>query len=181
MTTIYDVLAHLRQRRPDIVDPMRALKLAYYAQAWHATWEGAPLYPERTEAWKHGPVCSEGWRALNYGASVVTRPLSATATAIVDAVLTFYGNMSGWQLRQLSHDEEPWREARGDLPEWAPSNEEVTVASMRKYYTGKSLGEEAVPQRPSTAIETLPHDEVMKIAQEQMIRWRGALDLLADR
>lgn len=181
MATIYDVLAHVRGRMPHLVEPMKALKLAYYAQAWHATWQGAALYPEPTEAWEHGPVCREGWKALKYGTFVVPRALQPGEAAVVDAVIDFYGGMSGWQLRKLSHDEGPWQEARGDLPEWAPSTEEVTVASMRRYYTRKSLSGESVPQRAASPTEAPSHEEAMRVAREQMKRWQGALDLLADR
>lgn len=182
MATIYDVLTHIGGRMPHL-DPIKALKLAYYAQAWHATWEGSPLYPERTEAWTHGPVCREGWKAIKYGrgGSAKANPLTESESSVVDAVLDFYGRMDGWQLRSLAHQEEPWRDARGNLSDSETSENEITVSSMRKYYTRKAMRGEPVPARPALPTAPVPHDAAMEIARKQMARWREALELLADR
>ena len=180
MATIYDVLAHIGQRLPHL-NKVKAFKLAYYAQAWHATWQGRPLYAEGTEAWKHGPVCRAGWRAVNYAEVHPTEPLSEDESGVVDAVLRFYGPMSGWELAKLSHDEDPWREARGDVPEEERCENEVTVASMRRYYTRKSMRGEAVPERPSAPGVPVDREVARKVAHEQLDRWHGALRLLADR
>ena len=180
MTTINDVLAHIGRRLPHL-DMTKALKLAYYSQAWHATWEGHSLYPERTEAWMHGPVCREGYRLLRYGPVPQPRDLSATEAAVVDAVIDFYGHMNGSELGDLAHDEAPWIEARGTLPPEARSDDEITVSSMRRYYTRKAMNGEAVPQRPVVEPSSLSPDEVDKLIDEQMVRWRETLVLLAER
>ena len=35
---------------------MRLHKLLYYCQGWHLAWYGRPLFADRIEAWKYGPV-----------------------------------------------------------------------------------------------------------------------------
>lgn len=98
-----------------------------------------------------------------------------------DAVLDFYGQRDGRQLGNLAHQEEPWRNARGDLSDSEKSENEITVSSMRKYYTRKAMRGEPVPARPTLPTAPIPHDAAMRIAREQMERWREALALLADR
>jgi uncharacterized phage-associated protein len=183
MATIYDVLAHIGGRMPRL-EPIKAFKLAYYAQAWHATWEGSPLYPERTEAWTYGPVCRAGWEIVKYdewSGAIRANPLTESESSVVDAVLDFYGRMDGWQLSRLAHEEDPWRDARGDLSDSEKSANEITVSSMRKYYTRKAMMGESGPARPALPSAPVPHDVAMEIAREQMERWREALELLADR
>lgn len=179
MTSVHDVVAYIRERMPD-AGPLPALKLAYYAQAWHAAWEGKPLYPERTEAWDHGPVSPDAWRAIKYHDGPAARPLGRHARQIVDAVLTFYGGLRPWDLRNLSHDEDPWVDAYGDSVPGEHRNEEITVDSMRRYYTHQTLSGARAPVRPASD-EAPPVEEVLRVARAQNARWRGTLDWLATR
>lgn len=180
MATIYDVLAHIGQRMPHL-GMVKAFKLAYYAQAWHATWEGRPLYTEHTEAWAMGPVCRAGWTAVKRGDQRPTHSLTGSESSVVDAVIKFYGQMDGRTLGELSHNEDPWRDARGDAPDGQRCDEEISVASMRRYYTRKLMRGEPAPERPTTPAEPVPDEVAMTVAREQADRWREALELLADR
>ena len=53
----------------------------------------------------------------------------------INVVLEYYGDKSPYELRTQTHLEAPWRLARGNLPEDAPSNEVITLESMYKYYS----------------------------------------------
>lgn len=179
MTTAHDVMAYIRQVRPD-AGRMERQKFLYYIQAWHAAWEGSPLYPERIEAWPHGPVCRDTWTAEKYHDAPAAHPLGDHAKAVVDSVLAFYGHYTAAQLRALSHNEGPWIKARGDLPEGVPSNAEVTVSDMRRYFTRKSIAREPAPCRPP--IVRAPSAEATAAAGREVVaRWRKALDELAVR
>lgn len=177
--TVHDVMEYLREQQPHAT-PMELQKLAYYAQAWHIAWEGDRLFPERIEAWKHGPVCRAAWVADNYGPRPAVKPLSDRARQVVDAVLSFYGQRSAAQLRALTHNEAPWVQARCGLPDDANSDAEIPVAEMRRCYTRKSILGDAVPERPLVEEEPA-FDEVLRIADQQIERWREALDKLAAR
>ena len=53
--TAHDVAAYiLREQGP--MSPWKLHKLLYYAQAWHLTWEGEPLFHDEIQAWAGGPV-----------------------------------------------------------------------------------------------------------------------------
>ena len=49
-------------------------------------------------------------------------------------MLNAYGKMGAYQLSELTHSERPWRDARGDLPQGAICNTEITEAAMAEYY-----------------------------------------------
>lgn len=114
MADIYDVGDYLHITHPG--NRTRALKLAYYAQAWHLAWHGTPLFREQIQAWKNGPVASELWV---YARSThrPTKPgtLSPTERATLDAVIDHYGHLPGIRLSDNTHQETPWVRARGTL------------------------------------------------------------------
>lgn len=180
MTSVHDVMAYIRSERPDS-GQMERQKLAYYAQAWHTAWEGRPLYPEQIEAWRHGPVCREVWKAEKWDQVPAARPLPENARRVVDAVLAFYGRYTAAQLRALTHTEGPWLQARGHIPEDEPSNEEIRVSEMRRYYSRKAVLGEPTPVRPVLEADPPPVQETVRVAKRLVARWRRVLDELAVR
>lgn len=70
--SVFDVVEYIRHRLPEST-PLERHKLAYYVQGWHVTWEGVPLFPERIEAWAHGPVVREVWVADTYSTGTSVR------------------------------------------------------------------------------------------------------------
>jgi uncharacterized phage-associated protein len=179
VATVHDVMAYIRERLP-AATPMQRHKLAYYAQGWHAAWEGRALYIDRIEAWEHGPVVRDAWVADTYGPSPHTEPLSEGERSVVDAVLTFYGGLTAGQLRTLTHLEGPWIRARGGLPEGARCSTEIPVSDMRTFYTRRAMMGEGVPTRPVLNVER-PADETSHLVDEGIERWREALEKLAAR
>jgi len=176
-TSVFDVAEYIQEKLPSCT-PMERHKLAYYAQGWHVTWEGVPLFPERIEAWEHGPVVKALWIAETYGHERAVTPLPERARRVVDAVLAFYGGFSAAQLRAMTHMEAPWTTARRGLPEGAKSREEIPVGDMRRYFTRRSVLREPTPERPVMDTE-VSVDETVRVAREQIVRWREALDKLA--
>lgn len=179
MVATRDVVAYIKKRLSSATD-MQLYKLAYYVQAWNIAWEGRPMFDERIEAWRHGPVPVDYRAEQKFGTVGVARSLPDDAREVVDAVLDYYGHMTAAQLRKLSHEDDPWQEARGGIPDDAPSSEPITVASMRRYYTRKSLLGGDVPVRASRH-EVMTTERVLEIARRQFPRWPGTLARLADR
>lgn len=180
MVAVRDVAAYIEQRMPGVTD-MQLFKLTYYAQAWHLAWEGTTLFPDRLEAWRYGPVPADYRAERTYGlASPAPRPLDEATRAVVDSILDHYGSMSAAQLARLSHAEDPWRAARGDLPEDARSSAEITPASMRRYYTRLSVMGRPVPRRRGV-MASPPRAAVETIAAAEVVKWSDTLSWLADR
>jgi uncharacterized phage-associated protein len=139
MATVHDVAAYILKHHGPLT-AMKLQKLVYYSQAWSLVWEDRPLFRAKIEAWAHGPVAPELYRA-HRGRFKVSRCSLGAASAIepndkttIDAVLNFYGNKPSQWLSDLTHMESPWRDARRGVPTGAPCTNEITTAAMAEYY-----------------------------------------------
>lgn len=119
---------------------MKLQKLVYYAQAWHLVWDEEPLFAERIEAWANGPVVPELYR-FHRGVFELSRwklgsvqSLTASERETIDIVIQHYGDKPAHWLSELTHKEDPWRDARRGLPPGARSDVEITPAAMNEYY-----------------------------------------------
>ena len=140
MASALDVAAYILRRRGPM-SGKKLQKLVYYSQAWSLAWTGEPLFADRIEAWRDGPVVP-GLFAEHRYANEVTDITGGNAEALtprqmdtVDSVLGFYADRTAEDLIKMSHDEEPWRDARRGLLSWHAGNSEISHESMRKYYS----------------------------------------------
>lgn len=134
------------------METMKLQKLLYYAQAWHLAATDEPLFADAVEAWKDGPVVPEVWRAHKRSFKVHNWPegdpaaVRGSAAAVLEVVAELYGNLSGDDLSRLTHDELPWRAARGGLPEGARSSQSISLAVMRDFYREQPVAGVVLPQ-----------------------------------
>ncbi len=121
---------------------MKLQKLVYYAQAWSLVWDEKPLFKARIEAWANGPVVRALYDKHKGLFSVKKWPDGNSANIVgeakktIDSVLAFYGDKSGQWLSELTHKEQPWRDARKGLRDEDRSEKEITQAAMAEYYGG---------------------------------------------
>ncbi|WP_294157975.1 Panacea domain-containing protein [uncultured Selenomonas sp.] len=122
---------------------MKLQKLCYYAQAWSLVWDDAPLFEEDFQAWANGPVCPELYARTKGRYSVTaedefggTGDLTENQKDTIRHVLAHYGEHNAQWLSQLTHMEQPWREARKGLPAGVGSRNVITKESMAMYYGG---------------------------------------------
>ena len=142
MATVFDVAKYILENRGRM-STWKLQKLCYYCQAWHYTWTEHPLFEQKFEAWRNGPVCRELFNMhqgkFMIGADdIIGYPERITddERESIDAVLDEYGNAEPYDLRAMTHREDPWRIARGDLDEDASCDREITMESMGAYYGG---------------------------------------------
>ncbi len=143
MASVFDVAKYILLKKGRM-STWKLQKLCYYAQAWHYTWTEKPLFPEEIQAWRNGPVCPalfnlhKGKYSIDCPDLPVGNPDSLTDDEkdSVDSVLDFYGDWEPYKLRELSHNEDPWKIARGDLPENANSEAVISLESIGLYYGG---------------------------------------------
>ena len=139
MATVFDVAAYILEKTGP-TPAMKLQKLVYYAQAWSLVWDEKPLFPNRIEAWANGPVVRDLYEA-HRGQFQVAR-ISGGDTAVltpaeretIDSVLEFYGGKPGQWLSDLTHREDPWRDARADVPPGDYGDREITQAGLAEYY-----------------------------------------------
>jgi len=139
-------LLHVNAMDGDTISNLKIQKLCYYAQAWSLARNDEPLFADQIEAWAHGPVVPELYRRFKkYGSGsidaleLVTDPedeLHEDHKKHLAEIWQKYGRLSGSQLRNLSHAEEPWITARAGCRPAEYCNTEITHNSMRNYYKG---------------------------------------------
>lgn len=142
MATIFDVAKYITERTGE-VSAMKLQKLMYYAQAWSLVWEEEPLFANDFQAWANGPVLPTLY-ARHRGMFKVDASLFAEACSNnlteaergnIDKVLAFYGDKTAQWLSNLTHQENPWLDARGDLPAGASSEAVIPQAAIHEYYS----------------------------------------------
>ena len=147
MVSVFDVAKYILQVKGEM-STWKLQKLCYYAQAWHYTWTEKRLIREDFQAWRNGPVCPELFSAHKGMFMINSRTLSfgdannmdADEKDSVDTVLKDYGDRAPYELREQTHFEEPWKNARGNLSEEDYCQNVITLESMGNYYGGLIYG-----------------------------------------
>lgn len=127
---------------PEPLTPLRLQKLLYYAQGWSMGLRSRPLFSEAIEAWDHGPVVREVYREF---ADQKDQPIGAAGEAdstalsredrdFVRSIWEHYKQYSAGKLRAMTHDEEPWRRARGDCRPGERCRNEIAHADMLRHF-----------------------------------------------
>ena len=172
MATALDVMRYIKSQQI-ITGEVQLQKLVYYAQAWSLAWDGTPLFHDRIEAWRHGPVVRSLYKRGDDADATVLNPHER---ATVDAVLDHYGSMYGASLREMSHDEKPWADVWGDRPADGVCSDEITHDAMRRFYTVKALHGDG-PRRAPAHVQA-DYAEVREIAGANVERWATTLAIL---
>ena len=135
MPSVFDVAQFILERK-GAMSSMKLQKLVYYSQAWAVVWDDDVLFPEAVEAWANGPVVRELWEATR-GQFRVSRLQEGRADALnedqgdtVSRVLDFYGQHDAQWLSDLTHMEEPWKEAYA-----VAQNTDILPRAMSEYYS----------------------------------------------
>jgi uncharacterized phage-associated protein len=140
MATAHDIANYILKKLGRMT-AMKLQKLVYYSQAWSLVWDEKPLFRERIEAWVNGPVVPNLYRVHRGQFDVKDWPygapdnLSAVQRETVDSVLDFYGEKSSQWLSDLTHSEQPWKDARQGLAPSDRGGNEITHAAMAEYYS----------------------------------------------
>ena len=107
---------------------MQLLKLSYIAHGFNLAFYDEPLSKELAQAWKYGPVFPYIYHTFKYHPSgknkrlgreaepdpegqtqIVSSAFKEEEQALMKAIHSAYGHLSGWQLSALTHDKNtPW-------------------------------------------------------------------------
>lgn len=186
MATALDVAQYVYQRK-GWINAWRLQKLVYFAHAWSLAWDGQGLFDSRLEAWPDGPVerdlyavnkyHRDRWFATDLPGADVSR-LTSRQIAVIDAVIDYYGDWSREALIEASHTP-VWQAARGDAGRHA-QGDVLAARDIRRWHTREALAGADSPKPPSGQVEGLA-EVPADLVGAQIRRWRGALDLLAER
>jgi uncharacterized phage-associated protein len=150
MACAYEVARYLvrlaaHDEEPDYLTNLRLQKLLYYAQAWSLAMRDKPLFDDRIEAWASGPVVPSvldrfvglGQRSILPDDVDEERDIEMELEDVdfVASVWHSYKAFSPSQLRDMTREEDPWRNARGNRSPIETSDEEITCEAMRDYFS----------------------------------------------
>ncbi|MBM6775489.1 Panacea domain-containing protein [Olsenella profusa] len=139
-TSAKDVAAYILEKKGSLTG-YQLQKILYYCQAWCLAETGEPLFEDPIEAWEHGPVVASVSRFHQHcywvnrrhieGADAERVPLADQC--LIDAVLDAYGDLSGDQLEELTHREDPWSQAYNGRTYFGSSV--ISTDAMKSYYS----------------------------------------------
>jgi uncharacterized phage-associated protein len=142
MASAIDVAAYILELVGSVTT-MKLQKLVYYTQARYLVMNGIPLFSNRIEAWANGPVAPDLFHAHSgkymigrgsLGSMGSSSALSEPQRKAAEKVVELFGSYSGEQLRELTHNEAPWVDARKGYGPGDRCEVEITVDAMRSYY-----------------------------------------------
>lgn len=145
MLSCFDIANYfiwLANETGSFISNLKLQKLVYYAQAWHIALHDEPLFEEDFQAWVHGPVIpslyqkykSFGWQPISED---VAPDLHKDVFQFLDEVAEEYFASDAYELEQMTHAEDPWNWARGDLAPDEPSNEVIKKEWMKEFYRAR--------------------------------------------
>lgn len=149
MPNIFDVanyfISKSRNKLENPMTPLKLQKLCYYAQAWSLVWDKKELFSDDFQAWVHGPANYKIYKKYDY----VTKDgiikkvdhgfrieiFTKEQIETLEEIWTAYGKYSGDYLEQLTHQERPWKETRGNLPPGMGCDRIITKKLMKEFYS----------------------------------------------
>lgn len=119
----------------DVITDLKAQKLLYYAQGMSLAKLNEPLFNDDFVAWQHGPVIPELYNELKkFGSQQIElkedleiKKFSNKEQELLISVYKTFGQYSAWKLRDMTHDEAPWKSVN--------IGETITKESIRAFFS----------------------------------------------
>lgn len=109
-------LSYSKKRRS--LTSLKLQKLLYLAQGWSYVWDNRPLFKAEFEAWQYGPVNVEVYNYFKiYGRNEIPEHegygcyLDKDSRETLNAIWEKYCSYSAFELVELTHSQEPWKNA----------------------------------------------------------------------
>lgn len=138
--SVFDAAQYVLTKLSD-VPAMKLQKLMYYCQAWSLVWDEKPLFPEDIQAWAQGPAIPALYERHKGQFKIDPETILGNCKELkdwqketIDAVLETYGSKPSQWLNDLTHMEDPWKNARRSLSPRERGNQIISWNSMAEYY-----------------------------------------------
>lgn len=151
MNVAQGIMDRYRLLANERIDEMKLHKLLYFCQREAYAILGRPMFDERMQGWKYGPV-SPVVRAYytEDGMNCETEPVGNEAAYIINSVVEQYAPIASWKLSQISHEEKSWLHAREGLLTDERGSRELLEADIM---------EDAAKVRPYDSLYDMYYDE----------------------
>lgn len=153
--TIFDVANYFLLKQD--MSHKKLQQLCYYSESWSWALLNRTLTNNASfEAWVHGASNYEayevykkfGWNKIKLKAEEKEKVEKKLPTIfdeaqlnLLDSVWDTYGEMSGDELEEQIHSEEPWIKARGNAGMFETVRNVISTKEMRKFYRSVYTGE----------------------------------------
>lgn len=130
------------------ISPKKLQKLVFYAYAWYLTLMNENindlnnrLFDEQAEAWIHGPVFPSLYRKYKeYGSESIDSNVdgvdfNSDTEDLLNQIWDIYGRYNGNELESISHQEDPWINARQGCYMYQASNNVIDDTDIFVYYS----------------------------------------------
>lgn len=158
MATIYQVsdyiIFRLKSEGNEDLSALKLQKLLYYIQAWHLAFFGKKAFDSDFQAWIHGPVNREIYDFYKDKKGLYSEilfedikdrnsinELDTELKEHIDNILETYAKFSATQLEIMTHQEEPWNEARKDCESYQRCENIISNELMKTYYATRLKNE----------------------------------------
>lgn len=127
----------------DDISDLKMQKLLYYAQGMSLAMRDTPMFEDTIEAWQHGPVVPNVYRIYKkYGAKGIPysdddapqEDYTSEDDEVLETVYNYFGQFSAWKLRNMTHDEDPWKNT--------PPGSEITQDSIKAFFMERYIDHE---------------------------------------
>ncbi|RXZ00946.1 Panacea domain-containing protein [Fictibacillus sp. S7] len=131
---------------------LKLQKLLYFAQGEYLAEHGpnTPLFEDEIKAWAHGPVVPEVYfKYSDYKFMEISKEGTENIIDIIEnveeqenryyldileRVWNQYKQYNGKELENITHENGPWKDIRGDLPPFISTNTTITKKSIFEYF-----------------------------------------------
>lgn len=124
-----------QEKEREGITNLKLQKILYFAQAYYLAKHGKPIFSEKLEAWKYGPVVPEVYRKLKCNGSkpiILEEDKSTLAEEdkeILKKVWDTFGGYSANRLVDIVHAHAPWKEANASM------DKVISHKAIKDYYS----------------------------------------------
>lgn len=151
MYNVHDVIDWLLSH--EAMTPKKLQKMLYYCYAWVLTLCNDDidcldnkLFNDEFQAWVHGPVVYSVYKDYqSYGFNDIPKlsqpakvRFSPEILGILNQVWNVYGKYDAGQLENLTHKEDPWKNAREGLSPLEKTSNPISDKDIYSYYIKKA-------------------------------------------
>lgn len=118
----------------EYISNLKLQKLLYYAQGTYCAMTGKELFSDPIVAWRHGPVIesvyheykSNGSSGIEFNDAFDFSCIDVETENILEEVYDYFGQYSAWKLRNMTHEEDPWKNTA--------LNGIIPIGSIKEYF-----------------------------------------------
>ena len=139
------VISYIFERAHEVT-PLALQKMLYFIQGIYMVIFDKPIYEEDCVAWVHGPVYEsvyEMFKTFKYNPIDDNRfvmfknrfkELNKEEKDVIDLIIDSFGMYSGKTLEEITHKEDPWKQAREGYLPMEPSNVVIEKQKIKRYF-----------------------------------------------